>query len=280
MAESPYFQFYASDWLAGTRGLSAAEMGVYITLLAMMYEREAPIDMDHDRLARLCGATPAAFRKCLSALIEEGKIEDTDEGLFNKRARKEIQIREKKREVNSSNANERWRKTKQKQRKADATASNSQCETDAPQNQNQNQKDKANALSARAKPLSILAEVLGDELAREVVEHRKRLRAPLGDRAAKKLAAEFERCANKGHAVDVMLASGWRGFEYDWYANKLKASPAPVQSAADRPIPEPIPERKPLTDEEREERRRIAQEAQAAIGYRVSMRKMPVYGVE
>lgn len=150
MAESPYFQFYASDWLAGTRGLSAAEMGVYITLLAMMYEREAPIDMDHDRLARLCGATPAAFKKCLAALIEEGKIEDTDEGLFNKRARKEIQIREKKREVNSSNAHERWRKTKQKQRKSDATASNSQCETDAHQNQNQNQIDSANALSLRA----------------------------------------------------------------------------------------------------------------------------------
>ncbi len=48
--------FYPSDWLAGTRGLSDAETGVYITLIARMYEMAGPIERDDNRLARLCGS--------------------------------------------------------------------------------------------------------------------------------------------------------------------------------------------------------------------------------
>jgi len=172
MSESPYFQFYASDWLAGTRGLTAAEMGVYITLLAMMYEREAPIDMDHDRLARLCGATPAAFKKCLSALIEEGKIQSTEKGLLNKRAFKEIAFREKKREVNSANASKRWGKTQRKQRKIDATALNSQCETDAPQNQNQNQRVSLNRDTPRERDFTAFWEEYPSKIGKQAAKKK------------------------------------------------------------------------------------------------------------
>lgn len=88
MSESPFFQFYPSDWLAGTRGLSAAETGVYITLIALMYEREAPLSIDPKRLARLCGCTHAAFKKAVQALVEEGKISNTENGLWNERVQK------------------------------------------------------------------------------------------------------------------------------------------------------------------------------------------------
>ena len=40
MSESPWIKFYPSDWLAGTRGMSATEAGVYINLIAMMYESD------------------------------------------------------------------------------------------------------------------------------------------------------------------------------------------------------------------------------------------------
>lgn len=136
---APYVPFYPSDWLAGTRGLSAVETGVYITIIAMMYEREAPIDIDRKRLARLCGATPATFEKALDALISEGKIIIENGGLWNARVQIEIEKRSEKSEGARASAKKRWGKTKQNQHKGDANAVETQCEPHANQNQNQNQ---------------------------------------------------------------------------------------------------------------------------------------------
>ena len=137
MADSPYIPFYPSDWLAGTRGLSAAETGVYITILCMIYEREAPVDMPRDRLARLCGCTVTNFDRALSGLIDGGKLIIKDGGLWNKRAECELELRSSKRSNAKRSASARWEKPKEKQGEEDANASKPQCETDANQNQNQ-----------------------------------------------------------------------------------------------------------------------------------------------
>ena len=133
MSDNPFFQFYPSDWLAGTRGLTASETGVYITLIAMMYESEAPIPNDHKRLARLCGSTPAAFKKIVEGLLETGKLSLDDRGFFNSRVEIEIEKRSKKRLSATESANARWKKTDIKQRPENANASKTQCERNANQ---------------------------------------------------------------------------------------------------------------------------------------------------
>lgn len=89
MTKMPWVRFFPSDWLAGTRGMSAVETGIYITLIATMYERGEPIPEDCARLARLCGASNSAFKKALDTLIEDGKITRTERGLWNDRVEKE-----------------------------------------------------------------------------------------------------------------------------------------------------------------------------------------------
>lgn len=135
----PWFKFYASDWLAGTRGLTAAETGVYVTLIAMMYERGESIPRDDARLSRLCGCPKASFTRSLNALIDEGKVTDTDGGLSNSRVEKERQCRAEKSQKASVSASKRWAsqadKTERNQQKTDANAVKSQCELDANQNQ-------------------------------------------------------------------------------------------------------------------------------------------------
>jgi uncharacterized protein YdaU (DUF1376 family) len=115
MSELPWVRFYPSDWLAGTRGLSAVETGIYITLIAMMYERGAPLPEDAPRLARLCGASLPRFQNALRGLVEGRKIERTPEGLWNRRVEKEQEKRSKT-QLNSVNAaNKRWAKDQRKQ---------------------------------------------------------------------------------------------------------------------------------------------------------------------
>jgi uncharacterized protein YdaU (DUF1376 family) len=115
MSAITYVRFYPSDWLAGTRGMTAAEMGVYITLIAMMYERAGPVDGgDNAKLARLCGTSASGMKTILERLVADGKI--TREGglLFNRRAELEIKNVMSKSEVATEKANARWAKNADK----------------------------------------------------------------------------------------------------------------------------------------------------------------------
>lgn len=139
----PFIAFYPSDWLAGTRGLSAAETGVYITLIAMMYEREAPLDRDETRLARLCGIPAPGFSRALSVLIDEGKILVTDAGLWNARVELECKKREEKQVSARQSAKARWaKKDSENNDSADANAMRTQCERNANHNQIQKEEEK------------------------------------------------------------------------------------------------------------------------------------------
>tara|TARA_R110002110_G_scaffold113522_3_gene281850 strand:+ start:2450 stop:3283 length:834 start_codon:yes stop_codon:yes gene_type:complete len=101
--------FYPSDWLAGTAALSDTEKGVYITLVARMYEMAGPIERDDNRLFRVCGSkSKASFVKALEYLISEGKILVTDEGLFNEKASKVIEQTTEKSSKAKAAAQSRW----------------------------------------------------------------------------------------------------------------------------------------------------------------------------
>lgn len=150
MSDSPFFQFYPSDWLAGTRGLTASETGVYITLVAMMYEVEGPIPNDIKRLARLCGSTPAALKKAIDGLVEAGKIIQDERGFFNRRVEIEIKKRAEKRAAASASANVRWKKSEQNQQSENANASDPQCVRNASQKpEPEKKKEEAKASSKK-----------------------------------------------------------------------------------------------------------------------------------
>lgn len=133
MSEGPWIRFFPSDWLAGTRGMTAAETGIYITLIAMMYERGEPIPNDIGRLARLCGTTTAALKSTMSVLMDEGKIVLVDGGLWNARVGVETEIRRDKSTSAQKSAEMRWQKQQQNQHLSDANAVRPLCDGNANQ---------------------------------------------------------------------------------------------------------------------------------------------------
>lgn len=108
--KQPFVRFYASDWLAGTRGMKANEVGIYITLIAMMYERCEPLPEDHKRLSRQCGCSPAVFKSVLEMLFDDQKIIRIDDGLWNNRVEKEFKWRQKNSQQSKRAADVRWEK--------------------------------------------------------------------------------------------------------------------------------------------------------------------------
>jgi uncharacterized protein YdaU (DUF1376 family) len=160
MTDTPWFKFYASDWLAGTRGLTPAETGVYITLIAMIYENGGPIERYDRRLARLCNCAPGGFAKVIAALIEQRKLIEIDGRLTNARAEKEMDIRSNRSEKARDSAENRWRKPRVKPEKnqgeADANAMRRQCDGNANQRpEARDQKERENGEPDTAQPFEV-----------------------------------------------------------------------------------------------------------------------------
>ena len=109
MSDGPWIKFYPSDWLVGTSGMSAAEIGVYITLISMMYEKGGAIVLNTVVLARRCGLPAPSFTKVLEHLIEAGKMVVEGGGLINRRVQEELHAR--------ANARDRAEKAARQRRK-------------------------------------------------------------------------------------------------------------------------------------------------------------------
>lgn len=92
----PWVRFFPSDWLAGTRGLSPRATALYITTIALMYEKDGPIRADLDWLSRYCSMGRKQTADALATLVDKGKLKVLDDGrVSNERAEREIEIRNK-----------------------------------------------------------------------------------------------------------------------------------------------------------------------------------------
>ena len=158
MAENPYVPFYTSDFLAGTGGMTSATKGVYITLICLIYEAQGPTPQKYEALARRCGCTLPAFKRALQDLIDDGKIEITDAGLWSEKCAKHLTRRRERQSSASASAKKRWEKSKEKQGKGDANALQPQCERNANQNQNQNQNQSISASNEAHEAMQIFAD--------------------------------------------------------------------------------------------------------------------------
>ena len=226
---------YVADYLADTGHLSAAEHGAYL-LLIMHYWQNGGLPNEDRRLARICRMSAdewADARETLFDLFEDG--------WKHHRIEAELQAARDISEKAKEKAAKRW----QSKGSADADAaampghmlepcqSQSQSQSHTPTVSN----EPVGVRAAKAPPehvqiLDCLKEVLSEDRARAVVDHRKRIKKPIGLHAAKLLVAQLGRAAEPDRAADLMISRGWTGFDPEWGANAgLKLVSSPSQSS-------------------------------------------------
>jgi uncharacterized protein YdaU (DUF1376 family) len=83
--------FYPADWITGTAGMQADEIGVYITICALIYAEGGPRPDDEKRIAALAGLHWRAFRRVRSELKRRGKIVAEDGQITVRRCAEELQ---------------------------------------------------------------------------------------------------------------------------------------------------------------------------------------------
>lgn len=244
MSKMPWVRFFPSDWLGGTRGMSAVETGVYITLIATMYERGEPIPEDHSRLARLCGASNSAFKKALDTLIDEGKISRSEAGLWNDRVEKEQVYLSEKSEVGSRAANARWsKKDKENNIRDDADALHSQSPGNANQKPDTREssslrsEDSASASPKKKSQPDVEAfktqirTALDDDRVEAICMVRRKKGATFSEHAGKLLLSALLSCPNPVAAADEMVLRNWTSVKPEWLAGRNSQGPPAKQKS-------------------------------------------------
>jgi len=246
VSATPWFRFFPSDWLAGTSELSAAEKGVYITLLALIYDHGGSIERDDGRLGRRCGLPKVSFTKVLESLIDLKKISEVDGRLENDRAKNELSERENRihharagAEVTNS---KKQAKSKSEIRSGDIDSERSNVATEAaisqPQSHTSSLRSDDGAKPPKSKSTAadikkILEAVLSPDLVAGVIEHRRKKGAPLTEIAAAGLARDFAATGLPDDAARMMIERGWQGFKLDWWNNdRASKQPRAGPSAA------------------------------------------------
>lgn len=88
-----WFKFYPHDYLKGVRGLTPEEAGIYMAVLALMYEEGGAIPNDEKWITGAARCSVRAWRRVLERLCRLGKIVvDIDGHLVNHRVINEISL--------------------------------------------------------------------------------------------------------------------------------------------------------------------------------------------
>lgn len=65
-------------------------------------------------------------------------------------------------------------------------------------------------------PRQVLAEVVPDKVAKDLVDHRIRIRKPMTERAAELLAGKLSRFKSPEAAANMIIEKGWQSIDPDW----------------------------------------------------------------
>lgn len=219
MSDRPFVPFYTSDFLAGTSGMTAATKGVYITLLSLMYEAEAPLPQSWETLARRSGCTMPSFKKAIEALEDDAKITITDAGIWSEKCDKHITQRRERSDSAKAAAKKRWEKDKEKQRNSDATASSAQCKPE-PYPEPKVKRDTNVSPKKPAWP-----DFVSPEVAKGYEQHRIAKKAKLTPRAITLLSKTLHQIRDAGMdpnaALDLAIERGWQGLKFEWVQREL-----------------------------------------------------------
>mgnify|MGYP003624296826 CR=1 FL=1 len=91
MSKVRYIKFNPDEFLVGTIGLSASEVGVYIHVISLMYSTNSSIQICDERIYRTFTTKANIIKKSIESLIQKKKLDFDGEHLSNKRVLSELQ---------------------------------------------------------------------------------------------------------------------------------------------------------------------------------------------
>lgn len=220
-----YVQFYPSDWMGGVAFMPPMAEWLYLQICLYNWDKREPLPPAQ---ARLRLSRSPTWNEDLEALIDAGKVIKTHSGsLFVERAM-----------VEAERAYELWEKKSRGGRRSQASQSQGESETGDKSDGNTHSKSAASNESESESeilpngntplpPTGDLIFAIPGDVMKAFREHRRKLKAPLTQRAEELLIKKLEAIhRDRGHdptaVLEQSIERGWKGvFELkgDHYGN-------------------------------------------------------------
>jgi len=200
-----YYQHNIGDYRKDTSHLSLLEHGIYRQLLDSYYLDEIPLSNDLAKLMRSHSVRTAEEQQSLQNVLTDF-FELTEFGYIHKRCEDGIAKFHGKSASARASAMARW---SSKHKEVDANAIPTQSEGNA------NHKPITN----NHKPITKLhtPEGVSDDLWKDFLVYRKRLKAPVTDRVLARLIKEADLAKMPlDQVLETIIFKGWRSFEASW----------------------------------------------------------------
>lgn len=224
MSQAPSMPMFWDAYLADTTHLSTEEHGAYLLLLAAMWRRNGWVPDDDRDNARILGLTVAKWKRTKARLepfllFEDGQIsqknllkiwENTQEKIDKNRENGAKGGRPKSRE-NSNLAKPNGSVSDNPNKTIPEPEPEPYKKPPNPQNGGTDLFSAEEDPPPKPKPIDILSEVIPKGLAEDFIEHRKSLKKPLTDLAAKRIVSELRTFSNPAASIDASIRNGWAG---------------------------------------------------------------------
>lgn len=260
MTDLPSMPLYVDDFEAATAHLTIEEDGAYNRLLRLCWRTSGcSIPDDDEWIRRRVRVSQQDYERLFLPIIDEFFIRSRGR-VYQKRQREifeEVSGRVQKRkqagkkgglakaaktkENHSSNATD-LPVAKRKQNSTVALASKTKTKTktkEPPNPQGGSDLFGENSKPQKATPVQILSDVLPPEVAQDLVDHRKQIKKPISELAAKKMVNELRRFRDPIASVNKSIVNGWQGvFDTDPASNGAPSIGSDGLSAVQRRVRE------------------------------------------
>lgn len=242
-----WYPHYIERYRRKTGHLTIAEHGAYRLLMDAYWDNRGPLPADDNRLRRLIGADREEWDAVKEAVLAffvltpDGWLHETIEEVIAKADKQHAEKAERMAAARSRRWSEKQQGSDQITDQSSDQITDQKSEqitsTSLSSSSYKNQEPRIGAddvgdvshetppSKPKRTPRDALCEVLDEERAAALIEHRNKLRAPLTVRAAEMLGRDLMRARDgPAAAADLMLSRGWKGFKPEWDRNDGKSS--------------------------------------------------------
>ena len=246
-ARASWFRCDPSRLLGALAGMEPDSGYLYTIILMRIYEVGGPISDDEGVLARRTGYTVKRVTSALSWLVDHGKVDRLEDGsLDSETTHEELAFREKSvidaQNAGKSSAKRRQTfghgKPKQKQQNAPTPVEPPLPSESTPAQRPSTDREVREELSSDSSKRvaapkksdevrNALLAGLTPEIADAMIDHRKKIRAPLTPFAAKHLLSALAETGDADKWATTMIANGWRGFKPEYWQARAGPNGSP-----------------------------------------------------
>lgn len=206
--------FYPNDWLVKTQGLTPEQCGFYIQIISLIYATRGSVVNDPIRISRLLRSSVRTTKRVINELLNADKLQLIGGSITNERAMNELSIKNEHLMNSESGGNQSAKRRAELNKNKDLISSGGVFSPSTP-----SPTATATASKDKEEKFDPIKMILPDWLSKEswvdFVEHRKSIKNPLKERAAKLTISELEKFKKKGHdpsdIINKSIMNNWKG---------------------------------------------------------------------